>query len=468
MGRSGMKWISEVRRLKGPRYLAIADAVTRAIDGGELLNGARLPTHRSLANQLEIDVTTVTRAYSEIQRRGLAEARVGQGTFVLASLPDSPASALMAANNVPFVDLSHNFPVGAPPLPNLRELANEVARDLDYGALLGRQSDIGTASHRAAGAAYLETLGVKAGSDDIVVCAGAQHGIAIAFAALTEPGESILMEATTFYGARTAARILGRNIVPVAMDDDGLLPDALEEALRSSDAKVLYCAPTLHNPTTTIMPAARRKTLTKICERYKIAVIEDDVYGFLLSPRREPLAARLGSQSIYITSFSKSCGPGFRLGYMRVPEQWRRAVGTALRATTLMAPPIEAEIAARLVRSGLIEQLEDAQRTRNAERQGIVDQAFRGLDYSSNGNAFHVWLRMPAGWQSEVFAAEAKLRGVGVSPAAYFNLDPRNARDAVRVCLSAAESNDVLKRAAKVLADLMAGGNPWAATEAFA
>src|SRR5690349_21346537 len=89
-----MKWISEVRRCKGPRYLAIAEAVTRAIDDGELLNGTRLPTHRSLADQLELDVTTVTRAYSEIQRRGLAEARVGQGTFVLARLPDSPVSSL--------------------------------------------------------------------------------------------------------------------------------------------------------------------------------------------------------------------------------------------------------------------------------------------------------------------------------------------------------------------------------------
>jgi len=463
-----MKWISQVRRIRGPRYLAIADAVTRAIDGGELPNGSRLPTHRSLADQLDVDVTTVTRAYAEIQRRGLAEARVGQGTFVLASLPDSPASSFTAANHTPFIDLSHNFPAGAPPIPNLRELANEVARDLDYGALLGRQNDIGTVSHRAAGAAYLETLGVKAGGDDVVVCAGAQHGIAIAFAALTELSDSILMEATTFYGARTAARMLGRNVIPVAMDDEGLLPDALEEKALSSHARVLYCAPTLHNPTTTIMPPARRKAVAKICERYKIAVIEDDVYGFLLSPRREPLSARLSSQAIYITSFTKSCGPGFRLGYMRVPQQWRRAVGTALRATTVMAPPIEAEIAARLVRSGLITQLESAQQARNAERQRIAEQAFRGLDYSANANAFHVWLHMPAEWQSEVFAAEAKLRGVGVSPAAFFNLDPKNARDAVRVCLSAAENNDVLRRATKILATLMTSGNPWAATAAFA
>ncbi|MFT3730523.1 MAG: PLP-dependent aminotransferase family protein [Hyphomicrobium sp.] len=459
-----MKWIAEIKRLRGPRYIAIADAVTRAIDDGELLNGTRLPTHRALADELELDVTTVTRAYSEIQRRGLAEARVGQGTFVLARLPDSPASpSAMPPQNAPFIDLSHNFPAGAPPLPNLRELANEVARDIDYGALIGRQTDIGIVSHRAAGATYLETLGIKAGSDDVIVCAGAQHGIAIAIAALTQPGESILTEATTFYGARAAARLLGRNVIGVAMDDDGLRPDALELAIRASEARVLYCTPNLHNPTTTIMSSVRRKAIAKICERHKIAVIEDDVYGFLLSPRRDPLSARLPSQAIYITSFSKNCGPGLRIGYMRVPEQWRRPIGAALRATTLMAAPIEAEIVARLVRSGLIVKLEDAQRARNIERQRIVEPIFRGLDYSSKPNAFHAWLYMPAGWQSEVFAAEAKLRGVGVSPAAFFNLDPKIGPDAVRVCLSAAESNSALIQAAKILADLVAGGNPWAA-----
>ena len=155
-----MKWIYQAKRFKGPRYLAIADAVTRAIDDGELTNGTKLPTHRALADELELDVTTVTRAYSEIQRRGLIEARVGQGTFVLARLPDSPASLSTAPGDAQFIDLSHNFPAGAPALPNLRDLAKEVARNLDYGALLGRQSDTGMVSHRAAGAAYLETLGI--------------------------------------------------------------------------------------------------------------------------------------------------------------------------------------------------------------------------------------------------------------------------------------------------------------------
>jgi DNA-binding transcriptional MocR family regulator len=456
-----MKWTLEARRLGGPRYLAIADAVTRAIDRGELQNGARLPTHRALAEVLAIDVTTVTRAYAEIQRRGLAQARVGHGTFVLARPPDSPASPWLAPADGQFIDLSHNFPAGSPIVPGLRDLAEDAARDLDVGSLLGRQNDIGMTSHRAAGAAYLQSLGVDAASDDIVVCAGAQHGLTLAVAALTQPGDAVLTEETTFYGMRSAAAMLGRALIGVAMDEEGLLPDALEAAYRASGARVLYCTPTLHNPTTALMRPARRKAIAEVCSRHKIAVIEDDVYGFLLEPRQRPLWCDLRHHAIYISGLSKSCGPGLRIGYMCVPEPWRRAVGAALRATTLMAAPLEAEIATRLIRAGHIGRLEDAQRTRIAQRQAIAAEAFRDFDHRAHPLAFHAWLLMPSDWQSEVFATEAKLCGVGVTPASFFNLDPQHTADAVRVCLSAAATDDTLRKAVTALADLMRSGNPW-------
>lgn len=456
-----MTWTSEAKRLGGPRYLAIADAVTRAIDRGELQNGARLPTHRALAKALSVDVTTVTRAYAEIQRRGLAQARVGQGTFVLAQPPDSPASPWLASTDKEFIDLSHNFPSVAPAAPILRELAEETARNLDVGGLLGRQTDVGMTSHRAAGAAYLQSLGVEAGSDDVVVCAGGQHGLTLAVAALSHPGESILTEETTFYGVRSAAAMLGRHLVGVAMDREGLLPEALDAACRTSGARVLYCIPTLHNPTTALMGPARRKAIAQICARHRIAVIEDDVYGFLLEPRRRPLWSDLRQHCIYLTSLSKSCGPGLRIGYMCVPEPWRKAVGAALRATTLMAPPLEAEIATRLIRTDQVRRLEEAQRARIAQRQAIAAEAFEGLDYAAHPRAFHVWLRMPPGWKSEVFATEAKLHGVGVTPAAFFNLDPERTPEAVRVCLSAAASDDHLRKGVRILADLVRAGNPW-------
>ena len=141
--------------------LAIADAVTRAIDRGELQNGVRLPTHRALAEALDVDVTTVTRAYTEMQRRGLAHARVGHGTFVLARLPTlrrRPGSRHLTDSSSIYRITSRRV---LRPCPVLRDLADDVARELDSGVLLGRQIDIGMTSHRAAGASYLAVAGCR-------------------------------------------------------------------------------------------------------------------------------------------------------------------------------------------------------------------------------------------------------------------------------------------------------------------
>ena len=109
------------------------------------------------------------------------------------------------------------------------------------------------------------------------------------------------------------ARQMHLRVRGVALDAEGLKPDALEQACRTSRARVLYCMPRLHNPTSAIMPERRRRQIAAIAQRHRLTVIEDDVYGFL-SPERAPLAAIIPEQTVYVTSLSKSLFPGMRLG----------------------------------------------------------------------------------------------------------------------------------------------------------
>jgi DNA-binding transcriptional MocR family regulator len=101
-----MDWIPTLSEWSGPTYRRIVDAIAADIGSGKLLRGERLPTHRALAAQLDLDLTTVTRAYGEARKRGLIEARVGQGTFVsetTARLPSDLSAPLQ-------IDLSMNIP----------------------------------------------------------------------------------------------------------------------------------------------------------------------------------------------------------------------------------------------------------------------------------------------------------------------------------------------------------------------
>jgi len=169
-------------------------------------------------------------------------------------------------------------------------------------------------SHRAAGAHWLRRFGIEAQAEDIVVTCGWQHGLVLALAAQTKPGEPVLTEELGFYGLKSAAALLGRTLVPLRMDRHGLMPDDLDAACRRNGARALVCAPGLHNPTTATLPLERRHEVLCVCERHGLQIIEDDVYGFLIDPPLPSFAALAPERATHVTSISKIVGPGWRLG----------------------------------------------------------------------------------------------------------------------------------------------------------
>ena len=153
-------WAPEMTERPGPRYLAIADAIADDLSGGRLAPGARLPTHRDLADRLGVTVGTVSRGYAEAARRGLLSGEVGRGTFVR-HLPDL---AVPSASDA-FVDLSLNYPpapAGETQRNALQATLQLLAGRSDVGALLGYPSEGGLATHREAGAAWIAESGLAA------------------------------------------------------------------------------------------------------------------------------------------------------------------------------------------------------------------------------------------------------------------------------------------------------------------
>ena len=124
--------------------------------------------------------------------------------------------------------------------------------------------------------------------------AGAQHGITVTLAALTQPGDRIATECLTYNGIKPVAAMLGVRLEGLPMDAQGLLPDAFEDACKRGPLRALYCIPTGHNPTTSIMPPARRHAIAAIALRHGVAVIEDDIFASLLPVRHEPISMLAG------------------------------------------------------------------------------------------------------------------------------------------------------------------------------
>ena len=247
-----------------PLYERLLDALREDIASGALGDGDRLPPQRDLAHRLGLGLGTVTRAYVEAEKAGLVQAHVGRGSFVrgvgVASRP--------AAEDPGPINLSQNIAPVGPGGERIAQTLARLQRRPDLLDNLAYAPSAGLEAHRRAFATWLSrTAGVeRADWRQLICCAGAQHALSLALAALCRPGDEVLCEAATFPGARVLAAHAGYRLTGVAMDGEGLLPDALDQAA-ANGAKAVFVLPTLQNPTGRIMGAARRADIVAVARR---------------------------------------------------------------------------------------------------------------------------------------------------------------------------------------------------------
>ena len=449
-------WMPQVTGRIGPQYLAIAAAIAEDVEAGRLPPGTRLPTHRDLAYKLGVTVGTITRAYAEAERRGLISGEVGRGTYIRDRLAATGFLATDPGSNA--VDLSLNYP---PPTPFEAEALARTMADLAgrpdlLGQLLTYQPHGGMPAHRAAMARWLAGFGVTASPDALLLTTGAQAAMTTIFGAVAKPGEVILADALTYPGMKALASLMQLRLHGLAMDEEGVIPDALEAACRQGGARAYYCLSTLHNPTTATLPEARRRAIVDIARRHDLWLVEDDIHGFLADRTPPPVVSLAPERTLYLTSVSKQMAPGLRIGAIVAPEALLPRLLAVARTTTWMASPVTAEIAARWLDDGTAMQLADIRREETRARQAIVRRRLEGQSYRTTDTSFHVWLALPEAWRQRNLAEEARRRGISVAAGDVFAVTRAAGRDHVRLSISAARSREELDRGLAILAELLA------------
>jgi DNA-binding transcriptional MocR family regulator len=450
-------WNPDLKTRGAPRYLAIAEALSEDIATGRLEPGTRLPTHRELAGTLGVTVGTVSRAYSEAHRRGLIQGEVGRGTFVRQATDDELQLGMPGEREAALIDLSMNFPVSDREDRALATTLASLASRRGLSGLLEYQPHAGAARHRAAGALWVGRVGLEARPEEIMICSGAQHAMAIVFSTLAKPGDFILTESLTYPGMKTLASLLHLKLQGLAMDDDGIMPDGFESACRGGRARMLYCVPTIQNPTATMMPESRRREIAAIALAHDVLIVEDDTYGLLPTDRPRPLSAFATDASLYIAGLAKSLAPGLRIAYLRAHAKLLERLVPGLRSTTWMAAPLMAEIASSWIHDGTADALLRRKREEAAERHRLATRTLGRHAAGSRPDSYHLWLRLPDGWQSDGFAVEARHRGVAVTPREAFAVGASGAPRGVRVCLGAARSRSQLEKGLGILSGILAG-----------
>ena len=419
-------WLPNLEGRRGPVYRRIADAIDEDVQKGTLRAGARLPPHRDMADHLGVTVTTVTRAYTEAARRGLISGHVGRGTFIRGQEIED------VTDGGP-IDLSINIL-----MPDKEVAALEPRmfqrRVLPWTELLGYIPTPGHRRHRQAMAEWLAAMGTPASPDRIILTTGAQHALLIALAVTTKPGDTVLSEEVTYSGMKDLASQMHVKLRGIPMDAEGLRVDALEAACRSTRSRVLYCMPRLQNPTSAVMPERRRRQVAALAEKYRLTVIEDDVYGFL-SPERASLSVLIPERTLFVTSVSKSLFPGMRLGCVVAPPAMVEKLSAAVWTTTICVPPISGDLLCSWMEDGTAMRIREWKRHEVAARQAMAKRLLDGHRVQTHPSSPHVWLHLPARWTAEAFAAELRSRGVLVNPSTAFSVANQTTLRAIRVCL---------------------------------
>ena len=370
----------------------------------------------------------------------------------------------MAPSEPGVIDLTVNYPPPDPDeerAPDLAKTLEQLSRRRDLGTLLRYPPEGGAAHHRAAGAAWIRRGGLDADPDDVIVSSGGQHGMTAVFGGMLRPGDTIATEALTYPGLKALANLMHLRLTGVAMDAGGMLPEAFAAACKAGGGsiKALYTVPTLHNPTSAVLSEERRRALAAIAREHEVLIVEDDVHGRLIEGGPRPLAALAPERSVYLTGIAKTVAPGLRVGFVHAARPILPRIARAIRATTWMAAPLMAEIAAQWIDNGIAEEWLRRHRAEAAARQKIAARVFRGLRADSHPASYYTWLHLSDGWRAETFTAAARRLGIGVIPASVFQVG-RGGGEAVRICLGPAKDHEELQTALAALADLASHGEP--------
>ncbi|WP_435660843.1 PLP-dependent aminotransferase family protein [Leisingera caerulea] len=446
-------WYPDPETLHSPLHASLAVAIEQAILTKELPAGARLPPHRKMADRLGLSVHTVSKAYESLRKQNLIDGQVGRGSYVCGP---APHPAPQRSEREGGFDFSTVSPVrNKEHSKRFQTSLQELAAELDPSALQACGAVAGSGAHRAAGARWLAACGLAAAPERVLLTNGGSLGMSAALSALTRPGDTVLADSITHSLLVSGCSYLGLKLAGLEADSDGILPDALEDACRTSGPKVLCLRPSLANPVPVMMPEDRRRDLARIADAHDLCIVEDDPLGPVAEDRPPPVSALLPERSVYLTTLSTCAMPGLQAGYMAAPGHLRPALTSRLLSFGGAGAPLMWELASRWVTDGTMLELTGWQRHALNRRHRIASRVFRGVSWRGHPSALHLWLPLPDGWSSGSFSQYARQLQIAVAPDTPFLASGTCPPGAVRVSLGAVQDESHFRKGLELLAALL-------------
>lgn len=473
-----------------PVYLQIKNQLRDMIISGELPTGHTLPPERALGELLDVNRTTVVKAYHELKSDGLVEARVGRGTIVASKPSKERFSSICQFNPIPWyqffnegLDFADNhiisdimdinctkdiiaFSGGFPspelyPLEDLEKIQEKLFRTYGKQLLLHNPVE-GLQSLRAGISSLMKSRNANVSAKDIMILSGSQQGLDYIARVFIKPGDTVILEEPSFFGAIHIFRSAGAKVIGVPTDSQGMKTDILEALIQRYKPKFIYTLPTFQNPSGIIMSLERRYELLNLSYKYRIPIVEDDPYSDLrYTGKAIPSLKALDPYEhvIYLSTFSKILSIGLRIGWVAAPQQVIRKFTYLKQMTDLHVNTPCQYMLSEFLSQGYYEKHLNRVLKEYGDKLELMNGALEKYKipqvvWDKPEGGFYIWCRLPEYVTNNRLVSKAAEKGVVYLPGEIFYPDGTQGENFVRLNFTFTDSKNIAEGIKRLMSAL--------------
>lgn len=390
-------------------------AIEEAITCHELKVGDRLPPQRILAYKLEVNPTTVSRAYQRAAQKGLVGGQIGRGTYVLGNSNAAMFAQAIGASDGLKINLSINKLRCDDVILKLNkqiETVNTLASTPQYYEYIC--NDLVLRFQRAVSQWLEACREVQFSEDQILALPSCQYALQMIFTRLLNRGDAILVDEFTAPGIITAAKQRGLRMFICKGDEQGITPEGLVSAVKQTGARMLVTIPSHHSPLGFTQTEARRRALAGEIRRLDLLLVEEDIYGMFATPA--PISGYVPEQSLLVSGFSKCLSGGHRASFIASANPVLQKLRDNIVETAWLVSASAASHIITAIEHGLIDKAVQHCLAELKRRNFQLNKRL-GLDLPLSSP--HHWLA-----NSILDISGLKAAGVDVAAASHFSVNP--------------------------------------------
>lgn len=469
------------------KYEWVKRNISGAIDSGVLSPGERIPSLRSMSRKSQVSITTIMRAYLDLEKEGHIESRPQSGFYVRRKIRELRAPRLSNPDLKPTRLNSFDFhfdilnamadanvvPLGAAapspallPVAELKKLIRQAGTS--HGDAYGYEELSGNKKLRAQIAYHMLEAGMSAHMDDVIITNGGSEALYMALSTLAGPGDTVAVESPCYFGYLHILETLGIATLEIPTDPEtGVDIEALNQALDRYNVKACILQPNFNNPFGCLTPDEKKRQLAELFTRRKVPLIEDDIVGELHFHGQRPRTISSfnpGMDAMYISSFSKTLSPGFRIGWIygksRRDDLLRRKMAISMNTNRPAQLALADYLAAGRYNKHLKNYVLQCRKQVDSVSLAVEKYLPENTRLTRPEGGFLLWAVLPGEINTDMLYKVALAEGIGIAPGSIFTSQKRY-RNCIRLSCAHPFSDRIeaaLRRLGELAEELRSGG----------